>query len=168
MSIIVFFGMRLSFMTFEKPKNIFFFTKFNFEALNVFSHRFFGCWVDCAYQNWASVTWWHPNDLINDLKWPILNWKRNFFTKFHFWACNMSFHRFFGCWVDCAHQIWVSSRLMTSKWPLNDLKWPIRTWKHNFLTKSHFGTCNMSFHRFFWTLSRLRLSDLSFESLNDL
>ena len=35
---------------------------------------------------------------------------------------------------------------MTSKWPLNDLKWPIRTWKHNFLTKSHFGACNMSFH----------------------
>ena len=57
---------------------------------------------------------------------------------------------------------------MTSKWPLNDLKWPIVTWKHNFLTKSHFGACNMSFHRFLWTPSRLRISDLSFESLNDL
>ena len=57
---------------------------------------------------------------------------------------------------------------MTSKWPLNDLKWPIRTWKHNFLTKSHFGACYMSFHRFLWMPSRLRLSDLSFESPNDL
>jgi len=75
---------------------------------------------------------------------------------------------FFGRRVDCAHQIWISSHQMASKWPLNDLKWPIRTWKHSFLTKSHFGACNMSFYRFFWTPSWLHLSDLNFESPNDL
>ena len=54
---------------------------------------------------------------------------------------------FFGCWVVWAYQIWVLSHQMTFKWPLNDLKWPIMTWKLNFLIKSHFGACNMSFHR---------------------
>ena len=52
-------------------------------------------------------------------------------------------------WVN--YQIWVLRHQMISKWPLNDLKWPIRTWKLNFLTKSHFWACNMSFHRFFLT-----------------
>ena len=104
----------------------------------------------------------------NDLKGPTVTSKKNFFAKSHFWACYMSFHRFFGRRVDCAHQIWISSHQMTSKWPLNDLKWPIVTCKRNFLTKSHFGACYMSFHRFFWMLSRLCLSDLSFESPNDL
>ena len=105
---------------------------------------------------------------LNDLKWPTRTWKLNFLTKSHFGACNMSFHRFFGRRVDCADQIWVLSHQMTAKWHLNVLKWPIRTWKLNFLTKSHFGSCKMSFHSFFLLLSWMRSSDLSFESPNDL
>ena len=35
------------------------------------------------------------------------------------------------------------------KWPSNDLNWPIVTCKRSFLTKSHLGTFNMSFHSFF-------------------
>ena len=104
----------------------------------------------------------------NDLKWPIRTWKHNFLTKSHLGACNISFHRFLCTPIrlrlsDLSFES-LNDLQMTSKWP----KWPIRTWKHNFLTKSHFGACNMSFHRFLWTLSRLRLSDLSFESPNDL
>ena len=62
----------------------------------------------------------------------------------------------------------VRFEFRVTKWPPNDLKWPIRTWKHNFLTKSPFGACHMSFHRYFGTLTRLRLSDLSSETPNDL
>ena len=39
---------------------------------------------------------------------------------------------------------------------------------HNFFTKFHFRACNMSFYRFYGMMSRLRSSDLSFESPNDL
>ena len=60
----------------------------------------------------------------------------------------------------------IRFEFQVTKWPPNDLKWPILTWKHNFLTKSHFGACNMSLIGFFWRLSRLRLSDLRFESPN--
>ena len=36
-----------------------------------------------------------------------------------------------------------------TKWPPNDLKWPILTSQQNFLAKSPFGACHMSFHRYF-------------------
>ena len=99
---------------------------------------------------------------------PIVTCKCIFLTKSHFGACYMSFHRFLWMpsWLRLSDLSFESPNdlQMTSKWPPNDLKWPMRTWKHNFLTKSHFGACNMSFYRFFWTPSWLRLSDLSFQS----
>ena len=112
-------------------------------------HRFFGRQVDCTYHIRVSIHQMTSKWPLNDLKWPIRTWKHNFLTKSHFGACNMSFHRFFGRRVDCAYQIWVSSHKMTSKWPPNDLKWPIVTCNYNFLTQSHFGAWYMSFHRFF-------------------
>ena len=44
----------------------------------------------------------------------------------------------------------VRFEFRVTKWPPNDLKWPIVTCKHNFVTQSHFGACYMSFHRFFF------------------
>ena len=102
---------------------------------------------------------------LNDLKWPIRTWKFNFLTKSHFGACNLSFFKVF---LNAELIALIRFNFQVSKWPPNDLKWPIRTWKHNFLTKSHLGACNISLNRFLWTPSRLPISDLSSESLNDL
>ena len=112
-----------------------------------------------------------PNDLVwppNDLKWPTVTWKHNFFTKSSFGACSMTFLRFFGM-LSRLHLLELSfdppnDLQMTSKWP----KWPIMTWKHNSFTNSHLGACNISFHRFFGMVSRLRLSELSLNPPNDL
>ena len=112
-----------------------------------------------------------PPDLVwppNDLKWPTVTWKHNFFTKSSFRACNMSFLRFFGM-LSRLRLLELSldpqnDLKMTSKWP----KWPTMTWKHNSFTKSHLGACNMSFLRFFGMLSRLRSLELSLDPPNDL
>ena len=106
-----------------------------------------------------------PNDLQMTskwLKWPLGPENITFLPNLTFGHVICLFIGFVWRWVDCAYQIWVSSHQMTSKWPKNDLKWPIRTWKLNFLTKSHFGACNMSFHRFFWKLSWLCLLEGQF------
>ena len=84
---------------------------------------------------------------LNDLKWPIVTCKCNFLTKSHFWACHMFFHRFF---FNAESIVPVRFEFRVTKWPPNDLKWPIVTCKHNFVTQSHFGACYMSFHRFFF------------------
>ena len=57
----------------------------------------------------------------------------------------MSIHRFLD--AESIAQIWIDFRV--TKWPLNDLNWPLRTWKINFLTISHFGACIMSLDMFF-------------------
>ena len=147
------------------PENITFLPNLTFGHLICLFIGFCGRWVVCAYQIWVSSHQMTSKWPLNDLQWPQ---NKTFLPNLTLEHAICLFLGFLVLLVDCTHQICVSNHQMTSKWPLNDLKWPIVTCKRNFLTKSHFGACYMSFHRFLWMPSWLRLSDLSFDSPNDL
>ena len=71
------------------------------------------------------------------------------------------FKVFLGYWIDCTYQIWVWNHHMTSKWPLNDLKWTKVTWKHNSFTKSPLGHVIFLFIGF-WGLKSDKYNRLRF------
>ena len=112
------------------------------------------------------VTSWPPNDLqktSSDQYWPQNKTLLPNLTLWHLtYPSNMSFHRYFGtlAWLRLSASSFKSQNNL--KWPKNDFKWPIRTWKRNFLTKSHFGACNMSFHRFFLNAESIALIRFEF------
>ena len=113
--------------------NIFFvfFTKSHFGHLIRLFISVRGRWVDCAIRFEFVATKWPPNDLqmtSSDLQWP----EKITFTISPLGHVIYLFIGFWGRWVDCAYQIWVWSRLMTSKWPK-------LTWKHNSVSKFPLG-----------------------------
>ena len=102
-----------------------FLTKSHYGACYGSFHGFLECWVNCADLNLKR------NDLQRPSKWPQL-------TYSDFGTCYMSFYSF--CW-DAESIALIRFELNVTKWPPNDLKWPIVNWKYNFSNKSHFGTC---------------------------
>ena len=115
-----------------------YFTKSHVGACNMSFLRFFGM---LSRLHKLKLGLDPPNDIQMISKWPKWpqithnNLKTIFFSKSPLGHVICLSIIFLGCCIDCTYQIWVTSQQMISKWPSNDLKWSIMTWKHHFFYK---------------------------------